>query len=69
MKIDSNTKINDILKAYPKLNVYVDEIRKQYPILNSLPGKMFLKSATIADLAQRSGYSEEDIIREIKNRL
>ncbi len=69
MIINSDTKISVILKEYPQLNRYMAELKKHYPILDTAIGKMFLRKATIRDLSKRSGFSEERIIREIKERI
>lgn len=66
MNIDRNTKLKDLLEAYPWLIEEAIKIEPKLKILNNPIGKAFLKKATVADLSEKSGLSEEEIIGRIR---
>lgn len=66
MNIDRNTKLKDLMEAYPWLVDEAVKIEPKLKILNNPIGKAFLKKATVADLSEKSGLSEEEIIGRIR---
>ena len=66
MEFNENTKLADILAAYPWLPEAAAKLDKRLEIINSPLVKMFIRRATLADASKRSGYPLDDIIRELK---
>ena len=66
MEFNENTKLADILAAYPWLPETAAKLDKRLEIINSPLVKMFIRRATLADASKRSGYPLDDIIRQLK---
>ena len=69
MTINRNTKLEDLMKAFPWL---MDEAVKMDPkvkILNNPVGKAFLKKATIEDLSKKAGVSVKEIMDWLKETI
>ena len=66
MEFNENTKLADILAAYPGLPEAAAKLDKRLEIINSPLVKMLIKRATLADASKRSGYPVDEIIREMK---
>lgn len=66
MNIDRNTKLKDLMEAYPWLIEEAIKIEPKLKILNNPIGKVFLKKATVADLSEKSGLSVEEITDKIR---
>ena len=66
MEITKDTKLKDILDAYPALKERMAEISPKFKMLSTPVAKIMLKNATIADMSDRSGMSTDDIIAGIK---
>lgn len=66
MNIDRNTKLKDLMEAYPWLIEEAIKIEPKLKILNNPIGKAFLKKATVADLSEKSGLSVEEITDKIR---
>jgi hypothetical protein len=66
MEFSENTKLADILAAYPWLPEAAAKLDKRLEIINSPLVKMFIRRATLADASKRSGYPVDEIIREMK---
>ena len=67
MQIDAKTRLSELVKAYPGLIRRAKALDPRLEALDSLPGKLFLKKATVADLAKRAGESEAETIRAIQD--
>ena len=66
MTISRNTKLKELLEAYPWL---LDEAIKLDPrakILNNPIGKAFIRKATIEDLSKQTGKSVNEILDWLK---
>ena len=66
MEFNENTKLADILAAYPWLPETVARKDKRLQIINSPIVKALIKRATLADASKRSGYPVDEIIREMQ---
>jgi len=66
MELSKDTKLKDILEAYPEVKEKIAEINPKFKMLNTPVGKMMLKKATIADMSEKSGMSIDDIIVGLK---
>ena len=66
MEFNENTKLADILAAYPWLPEAAAKLDKRLEIINSPLVKMFIRRATLADASKRSGYPLDDMIRQLK---
>jgi hypothetical protein len=66
MEFSENTKLADILAAYPWLPEAAPKLDKRLEIINSPLVKMFIRRATLADASKRSGYPVDEIIREMQ---
>ena len=66
MNIDLNTKLTDLLKAYPFLKDEAVKIDKRLNIINSPIGKMMIKNMTIADAEKKANVPANEIIAKIK---
>ena len=66
MTIDENTRLKDILAAYPWLPEAAAKLDKRLEIINSPLVKMFIRRATLADASKRSGYPVSEIIQQMQ---
>ncbi len=66
MTINGNTKIADILKAYPWLTDKLIEINPQFKKLNSPMAKILLKTTTVNDVSKKFGKSANELLVMLK---
>lgn len=66
MTISRNTKLEELMQAFPWLLDEAQTLDPKFRILNNPIGKAFLKKATIEDLSKKSGLSVEEILDWIK---
>ena len=66
MEFTPETKVKDILAAYPWLPEAAAKLDKRLEIINSPLVKMLIRRATLADASKRSGYPVDEIIREMQ---
>ena len=66
MEFNENTKLTDILAAYPWLPEAAVKLDKRLEIINSPLVKLFIRRATLADASKRSGYPVDEIIRQMQ---
>ena len=66
MEINENTRLSAILDRYPWLTTELPKLNAGFRLINTPPGKLLLKNATVADLSRRSGLSVGDIRRELE---
>lgn len=65
MTIDRNTRLLDILAAYPEIREKLPTVNERFHMINTPIAKVILKTATIADMSQRSGMEESILIAKI----
>ena len=65
MEINKDTLLKDILKEYPWLADEAVKIDERLSVIKTPLGKMLLRKARISDLAEKAGFSPEDVIAKI----
>ena len=65
MDFNANTRLADIVDAYPWLPETVAKMDERLRIVNTPIGRMLIRKATLADAAKKSGYSVEQLIEEL----
>ncbi|MBQ9264575.1 MAG: DUF1858 domain-containing protein [Clostridia bacterium] len=63
--LDENTKVQDVMTAYPWLKDEAIKLDARFKLLDSPLAKMLIKRATIADASKRTGFPVETIIAEV----
>ncbi len=66
MDITKDTKLMDILDAYPWLADELTEINPRFKLLDSTMGRIFMKNATIEDLSKKVGKDPERLVRRLE---
>ena len=66
MQINGTTRLSELVKAYPGLIRRAKALDPRLEALDTLPGKLFIKKATVADLAKKAGQTEAETIRVIR---
>lgn len=66
MEINENTRLRDLLAAYPWMPEAVAKMDPRLQIVNTALGRMLIKKYTIADVSAKTGYAAEEIIREAR---
>ena len=66
LEIDKNTRLDDILTAYPWLKEELPKISEKFKLLDNPVGKMMLKKATIGDLISKAGIDFDDITSKLE---
>jgi len=69
MELNKDTKLLDILDAYPWLREELPKKDSRFALLDSALGRMFLKKATIGDLSKRANIPAEVLIEEQQKML
>ena len=64
-KVDSSTKLNDLLTAFPPLKQQLPAINERFKMLDTPLAKVMLKTAAIADMSKRSGMDEVVLIAKL----
>lgn len=64
-KVDSSTKLNDLLTAFPPLKQQLPTINERFKMLDTPLAKVMLKTAAIADMSKRSGMDEVVLIAKL----
>ena len=65
MEINEQTKLKDILAAYPWLPEELIKIDGSFKIINNPIGKMLIRTATLEDAAKRAGYPADQVLEEL----
>ncbi len=65
MDINEQTRLRDILAAYPWLPDTLVRIDGRFKIINNPIGKMLIRTATVADAAQKAGYPADQVLEEL----
>ena len=66
MEINGNTKLTDILAAYPWLPDELIKMDGRFKIIKTPVGKMMNKNATVADAVRKTGLQEDVLVAELK---
>ncbi len=66
MEINENTRLKDILAAYPWMPEALIQIDARFKIINNPIGKMLIRTATVADAAKKAGFPAEKALEELK---
>ena len=67
MELNRDTKLKDIVSAYPSLKTRLAEINPKFSLLNSPIGKVMIGKVTISDMSQRSGMDMNSLIDGIRS--
>ncbi len=65
-KITGQTKLADIIKAFPWLMEELVKLDERFQFLNSPIGKMLMGSATLADMSKHSGMTVDELLNKLK---
>ncbi len=66
MEINEQTKLKDILAAYPWLPEALIQIDGRFKIINNPIGKMLIRTATVGGAAKKAGYPVEKVLEELQ---
>lgn len=66
MELNRDTKLKDIVSAYPSLKTRLAEINPKFSLLNSPIGKVMIGKVTISDMSQKSGMDINSLIDGIR---
>ena len=66
MELNRDTKLKDIVSAYPSLKTRLAEINPKFSLLSSPIGKVMIGKVTISDMSQRSGMDMNSLIDGIR---
>lgn len=66
MELNRDTKLKEIVSAYPSLKTRLAEINPKFSLLNSPIGKVMIDKVTISDMSQRSGMDMNSLIDGIR---
>lgn len=69
MTINSNTKLADILAAYPWLLDELVKVNDKFKMVKTPMGKIMLKKATVADMSRKSGMDETVLIEKLNEMI
>ena len=69
MQIDGQTKLTRLLDTYPWLLDEAKKLDKRFGYLDTLPGKLLLRRASVADLSRRAGLSEAEVLEKLREML
>ena len=69
MEITKDTKVKDIVAAYPWLIDEAIKISDKLKVLKTPLGKMMMAKATIEDASKKSGIEVDEIIRKINEMI
>ncbi len=66
MEINAQTKLRDILDAYPWLPETLVKMDGRFRIINNPVGRMLIRTATFGDACKKAGYPVEEAMAEFK---
>ncbi|MDD6487017.1 MAG: DUF2249 domain-containing protein [Spirochaetales bacterium] len=67
IQISTQTKLSDLIKAYPQLRNRLSEVNPKFKMLSTPMGNIMILKTTVADMIERSEMSEEDLISGMMN--
>ena len=65
MNINKDTKLSDLLTAYPWLKAELSTVNEKFRMLNTPMGKVMLRKATVGEMSKRSGMDEAELIEKL----
>ncbi|MBQ4650767.1 MAG: DUF1858 domain-containing protein [Firmicutes bacterium] len=65
LRITGQTRLADLVSAYPGLKEKLPEVNPKFSMINSPIGAVMLKKVTIADMSQRSGMDQAELIEKL----
>ena len=65
LRITGQTRLADLVSAYPGLKEKLPEVNSKFSMINSPIGAVMLKKVTIADMSQRSGMDQAELIEKL----
>ena len=68
-KITADTRLSDLLAAYPFLKEALPQIHARFKMLGTPLGKVMMQQATIAEMSRRSGMDIDALILSIEDRI
>ena len=69
MEINENTKLIEILNAYPWLEDEVVKLDEQFKIIKTPFGKMMAKKLTVKDACEMGKVSMEDLMNQLNQMI
>ena len=69
MEITPQTRLTDIMAAYPKLLDQLTELDGRFALLNTAMGRLLLKKATMQDAADRYHVPVDQLIQMLHEQL
>ena len=66
MELNRDTKLKEIVSAYPSLKTRLAEINPKFSLLNSPIGKVMIGKVTISDMSQKNGMDINSLIDGIR---
>lgn len=65
MEINENTKLIEILKAYPALETKLKEMDPRFSVISTPMSKMLLKTKNVKDASKLVGMPVPDLLKEL----
>lgn len=65
MEINAQTKLSDIIEAYPFMRSGMADINGKFRMLQTPVGKIMMGKATVADMSARSGMPLDELVSAI----
>ena len=65
MELNANTRLKDILAAYPWLPETLVKIDSRFGIINNPVGKLLIRTASLGDACKKAGYPVETVLKEL----
>ena len=69
MTISKNTKLAELMNAFPWLMDEAVKLDPKFKVLNNPIGKAFIKNSTIEDLAGKAGLTSKEILNWIREQI
>lgn len=69
ISITKDTKLIEILRAYPWLKDELIKVNEKFKLLNTPLGKIMVKKATISDMSKKSGIDTDKIILKLREMI
>lgn len=67
--ITADTRLSDLLAAYPSLKEVLPRIHAKFRILSTPLGKVMIQQATILEMSRRSGMDVHALISSIEGQI
>ncbi|MBQ3416714.1 MAG: hypothetical protein IJH32_02650 [Ruminococcus sp.] len=69
MDFNANTKLTDIMAAYPWLSDELIKLNSAFGVIKTPIGKMMIKDATLSDLSRKIGMSDDEVIKKLREMI